>query len=108
LLGTPAFPEYPSGHSSVSGAAVAVLAAYFGDDSAFEVGTDSALLPVGSVKRSFTKFSDALREVSDSRVAGGIHFRSATDDGEAQGRAVGGHVFQKAMKPARTGCESCY
>jgi membrane-associated phospholipid phosphatase len=35
--GTPAHPEYPSGHSTVSGAAAFVLAAAFGDETSFTV-----------------------------------------------------------------------
>ncbi|PYI88531.1 MAG: chemotaxis protein CheB, partial [Verrucomicrobia bacterium] len=35
LLITPAFPEYPGGHSTASGVAAAILAAYYGDDTAF-------------------------------------------------------------------------
>lgn len=50
LLGvTPAHPEYPSGHSTVSGAAVAVLGALFGDDTPFSVDSE---VP-GSHTRSF-------------------------------------------------------
>src|SRR5437870_2328196 len=35
LLITPAHPEYPSGHSSASGATTTVLAAFFGDNNDF-------------------------------------------------------------------------
>ncbi|HMA28833.1 MAG TPA: vanadium-dependent haloperoxidase, partial [Thermoanaerobaculia bacterium] len=40
LLVTPAFPEYPSGHSTVSGAAAGVLAAVFGSGADFTVDSD--------------------------------------------------------------------
>ena len=35
LLNTPPFPEYPSGHSTQSGAAAVVLTAFFGDNYKF-------------------------------------------------------------------------
>src|ERR1700759_23767 len=38
--GTPAHPEYPSGHSTVSGAAATVLTRMFGEDTAFTVTSD--------------------------------------------------------------------
>jgi large repetitive protein len=38
--GTPAHPEYPSGHSTVSGSAAAILAAVFGENTSFTVTTD--------------------------------------------------------------------
>src|SRR5206468_11380532 len=40
LLITPAHPEYPSGHSTASGAASAILAAFFGDDNEFSVTSE--------------------------------------------------------------------
>ena len=39
ILNTPPFPEYPSGHSTQSGAAAAVLTAFFGDNFAFDDDT---------------------------------------------------------------------
>ncbi|MDB5540219.1 MAG: superfamily protein, partial [Devosia sp.] len=41
ILNTPPFPEYPSGHSAVSGAMDAVMTAFFGEDYAFEDKTGS-------------------------------------------------------------------
>ena len=35
ILNTPPFPEYPSGHSTASAAAAALLTAFFGEDDAF-------------------------------------------------------------------------
>jgi hypothetical protein len=95
LLITPAFPEYPSGHSTVSGAAAAVLTGYFGENSAFSVGSDV----MTGVVRSFTSFTAATDEVKDARVFAGIHFRTACDDGNATGRAVGDYVMQHALLP---------
>ena len=95
LLITPAFPEYPSGHSTVSGAAAAVLTDTFGENTAFQIGSDVML----GVQRSFTSFTNATDEVKDARVFGGIHFRTACDDGDATGRAVGNYVLQHALLP---------
>ena len=95
LVVTPAHPEYPSGHSTVSGAAVAVLGRLFGDGTSFSV--DSELLP--GVIRSFKRFSDALAEIHDARVWGGIHFRSACRDGSIMGQAVGALVLSEALRP---------
>lgn len=95
LLITPAFPEYPSGHSTVSGAAAAVLTDYFGENSVFNVNSDVML----GVVRSFTSFTAATDEIKDARVFGGIHFRTACNDGDATGRAVGDYVLQHALLP---------
>jgi hypothetical protein len=53
LFATPAHPEYPSGHSCLSGAAGRVLANYFGEHTSFSVDSDV----MAGVTRSFTSFS---------------------------------------------------
>ncbi|MEW9834383.1 vanadium-dependent haloperoxidase [Mesorhizobium marinum] len=89
ILNTPPFPEYPSGHSTVSGAMDAVLTAFFGDNYAFEDKTGS---PDGRNPRSFKSFRAAADEAGISRMYGGIHFRSAIVDGLEQGRCIGGYT----------------
>jgi len=71
LLTTPNFPEYTSGHSTFSGAAAGVLAAFYGtDDIVFTTTSDG--LP--GVERTYTSFSQAAEEAGMSRIYGGIHF----------------------------------
>ena len=89
LLITPPFPEYPSGHSTQSGAAAEVLTAFFGEDFAFE---DATHLDDGLKPRQFPSFWAAAQEAGMSRLYGGIHFRSAIDQGLEQGRCIGRHV----------------
>jgi hypothetical protein len=93
ILNTPPFPEYPSGHSTVSGAMDAVLTAFFGEDYAFEDKTGS---PDGRNPRSYKSFHEAAEEAGISRLYGGIHFRSAIVDGLAQGRCIG--EYTNALK----------
>lgn len=86
LLNTPPFPEYPSGHSTQSGAAATVLTAIFGDARGFTDGTGSA---DGLAPRRFASFWDAAEEAGISRLYAGIHFRAAIERGLEQGRCVG-------------------
>ena len=85
ILNTPPFPEYPSGHSVVSGAMDAVMTAFFGDNFSFEDKTGS---PDGRKARTFPSFHAAAEEAGISRMYGGIHFRSAIVDGLAQGHCI--------------------
>lgn len=86
ILITPPFPEYPSGHSTQSGAAATVLTAFFGENFAFTDNThEKDKLP----NRSFKSFWDAANEAGVSRLYGGIHFRAAIDRGLDQGRCIG-------------------
>jgi hypothetical protein len=91
--GTPAHPEYPSGHSTVSGAAAFVLTDAFGDDTPFTVTSE-----VRSGTRAFPSFSAAVAEIADARVFGGIHFRTACTRGNTLGQAVAGYVLHHAMR----------
>jgi len=86
MLITPPFPEYPSGHSTQSGAAAAVLTAFFGAGFAF---SDATHVDDGIPARDFPDFWAAAQEAGISRMYGGIHFRAAIDRGLEQGRCIG-------------------
>jgi len=95
LIVTPPFPEYPSGHSSASGAAATILADYFGEGTPFTVGSD---VMTGTV-RSFANFSDARAEIKNARIYGGIHFRTACDDADLLGTNVAYWVLGHSALP---------
>lgn len=92
LFPTPPFPEYPSGHSTLSGAAAEVLIGLLGDSTSF---TDSTQVDIGAPARSFRNFSHARDEVAISRVYGGIHFMPAVVNGMVQGQCIGQRVLQR-------------
>ena len=89
LLTTPPFPEYPSGHSTQSGAAATVLTAIFGDNFAFDDPTHEE---DGIMARHYGSFWQAADEAAMSRIYGGIHFRAAAERGLEQGRCVGAYT----------------
>jgi len=91
--GTPAHPEYPSGHSTVSGAAAYILASEFGEDTAFSTTSDVRL---GT--RSFLSFTAATSEIADARVFGGIHNRTSCTRGNLLGRTVADYVAKHAFR----------
>ncbi len=91
--GTPAHPEYPSGHSTVSGSAAFILSAAFGENTAFSVTSD-----VRPGTRTFSSFADAVAEVANARVFGGIHFRTSCVRANTLGRAVADYVSKHAMR----------
>ena len=94
LIVTPPHPDYVSTHSALTAAAIAVLSHYFGNNSSFVV--DSEFSP--GVVRSFSDFPSAQVELNNARVFGGIHFRTACEDGEALGTAVGRFVLRSAFQ----------
>jgi hypothetical protein len=92
LIVTPNFPEYPSGHATVSPAAAVVLQATFGNSGPFTL--DSDVLP--GVLHSFNSFAAAADEAFVARIYGGIHFRTSCRDGHQLGVAVGNDVLANA------------
>jgi hypothetical protein len=85
-LQTPPFPEYTSGHSVITSAAADVLTNFFGEGFTFSDTTENKYL---GLVRSFPSINDAANETCISRLYGGIHFRSAIEEGKKQGTAIG-------------------
>ena len=93
---TPPFPDYVSGHSTFSGAAATVLPLFYGtQDLPFTTGSD--FLP--GVYRSFSTCLDAAEEAAMSRIYGGIHFRSASEDGLQAGISIGEWTATHYLQP---------
>ena len=95
LIPTPPFPEYPSGHSTVSAAAGEVLTALLGDG-AF---SDSTGLTIGHPVRRFESFRAAAHEAGQSRVYGGIHFGYGNLGGRSLGECIGSKVLERMQPP---------
>jgi PAP2 superfamily len=89
LFATPAHPEYPSGHSCLSGAAAAVLGREFGQIPV-TIESDTML----GVSRRFHGVAAALEEVKNARIFAGIHFRSATEAGTTLGADAAAYVIE--------------
>jgi hypothetical protein len=84
---TPLFPEYPSGHSVASAAAADVLTSLFG----IVAFTDTTHVPDGEAPRSFTSIRAAADEAAMSRLYGGIHYRTAIENGITMGECIAQH-----------------
>jgi hypothetical protein len=94
---TPPFPDYVSGHSTFSAAAATVLPLFYGtEDLPFTTGSD--FLP--GVYRSFSTSFDAADEAAASRIYGGIHFRSASEDGLQAGISIGEWTVTHYLLPS--------
>jgi hypothetical protein len=90
LIATPPYPDHSSGHSSLSSSYVQTLQDFFGMDKI----SFSATNPAFGTTRSFTRFSDAIKEIVSARVWSGIHFRYA----DTSGANIGKHVAHFRLK----------
>ncbi len=94
-LQTPPFPEYTSGHSTISASAATVLTALFGSNFAFHDNSDLQYI---GMEKDFNSFEEAAAEASVSRIYGGIHYRFTADISSAQGNKLGAFIIGKLGK----------
>lgn len=92
----PPFPDHPSGHGCVSGAALHTMKNFFGTD---KIAFDVFSVRFPGEPRHFDRFSHALKEIIDARVWGGIHFRNADVQGAVIGRKVVHLMEKKYFQP---------
>lgn len=94
LVTTPPYPEYDSGHQSISGASQAVLTAYFGPQpmEAFSEG-------LAGVIRRWSSFAAAADDAFMARIWGGIHFRFAMRDTRVRAERIAAYVLENAARP---------
>src|ERR671910_2496677 len=99
-LVTPGFPDHPAGHTCISGATVHALKAFFGTDKVAFTVISNKCSPAPCPPRSFDRFSEALKEIIDARVWGGIHFRTADVQGAVLGQKVVHNMEKHYFQPA--------
>jgi len=99
---TPNHPEYPAAHGCFSGASCETLTFFFGTDK-FNFTMDSLVAGLTEPVRHYTSFSQALQDILDARVYGGMHFRNSTQQGAIIGKQVSHfatrHFFQPVRRP---------
>lgn len=104
FIESPPFPEYPSGHSVVSGSAWVILTRMLGPvafvDETHRIFNHPDVLP----QRQFYSFEHAANEAGISRLYGGIHYRSAIENGLRQGECIGNYAMNSiSLNPVRQG-----
>ena len=97
LLVTPPHPDYTSGHTCFTAASMDTLAFFFHTDRM----SFSAHSADSGTTRSFTCFSQAVTEVINARIWGGIHTRAADVQGAKIGTEVSDYVTARFFKPLK-------
>ena len=98
LLDTPNFAEYPCGHCTLAGALGEVMEAEVGPRPATGVRVASMAIPTSAVQ-VLPSWDEWVRQVSDSRIYGGVHYRFSNDAGEAIGRRTARMLIDQVMRP---------
>ena len=92
LFNTPGHPEFPSAHAVNSAAIATMLTDVLGDNFQFTLNTYDYL---GLPARSYNSFHEMAKEMSDSRVFGGIHYQASCDKGIWQGEKVAQNILNR-------------
>jgi hypothetical protein len=95
LIVTPAHPEYPSAHAVLQSAGAEVIKKAFGNHAGFD--TTAATVP--GLTRHFEDVDAFVADGQAGRIYGGMHFRTAVEEGRKQGRKVGKLVLETALLP---------
>jgi hypothetical protein len=97
LLVTPPHPDFTSGHTCFTAASMGALKYFFGrDDIPF-----SAYSEQSGTTRYFSSFSQAIAEVIEARIWGGIHTRTADVEGAKIGAQVTSYMIQNYFQPRK-------
>ena len=100
LIATPNFQEYPCGHCTLAGSIAEVMQHESGWKPGQGVRVGSLLNPT-SVVQVLPDWNEWARQVSDSRMYGGVHYRFSNEAGEEIGRKAARMVMDKALKPLK-------
>lgn len=101
-VGNPPYPEYPSGHACITGAASETYSALFGAD---RISVELFSSVTGTT-RHYRTAGQLDADAMNGRLWLGLHFRKAMADGNALGHAVaadviGSHLQQVEHGPGR-------
>jgi hypothetical protein len=85
LLGTPPFPDFPSGHAQTGGAFAAVFTSLLGPNYSFTLHTYDNL---GMTPRPYLSFNEMAEDIGRSRVYAGIHYTYSCTEARRQGEKI--------------------
>jgi hypothetical protein len=88
FLGTPPYPEYPSGLAGVYTPCLQILTRAYGDIPV----SDDAYVWRGIPARHYTSFTKLAEEAANSRLYGGIHYRWTQDATLEIGKQLGNEI----------------
>jgi hypothetical protein len=90
VFGTPAHPDFPSGHSANGGAFAAMMSSILGDNYQFTLHTYDNL---GMAPRTYKSFDEMAVDVGKSRVYAGIHYTYSCVEGKKQGENISQNIL---------------
>ena len=97
FLPTPPYPEHPSGYNCLTSSMMNTAKGFFGNKMTFTVERTP-----GGTARTYTRFTDVVRDTINARIYLGIHFRTGDVQGAILGKNVakwvGSHFFERTCR----------
>jgi hypothetical protein len=101
LVTTPNHPEYPAAHGCVTGALAYSVENFFGTEKINLTLTSTSVPGVPMAQHTFTNTRDLVKEVTDARVYGGMHYQTSGVHGAAIAEKVAPWVLKNYFRPVR-------
>ncbi len=98
LLRTPSQPEYPCGHCGFAGTVAGIVEAEMSPPPGGYAFTSDSLT---NATLRFASLADYAQTASDSRIWGGVHFRTTNQPSIAMGRALAKLVRERFAPPLK-------
>jgi len=95
LIDAPMHPEYPSGHSILAGAIGVVLKA---DTAGTQPMLATSSPTAKGATRRWTSIDAFVTEIGESRIYGGIHYRTAIQVANAMGEQIGALAVERVLR----------
>ena len=98
LITTPTHPEYPCGHCIFAAGIAEYMKTEVGNAPAWGVRVSSLSIRNAAVQL-LPSWDEWVRQVSYSRILGGVHFRNSNEVAEQMGREIATLAMAKVMRP---------
>ena len=96
FLVTPPYPDHPSGYNCATSSMMHAAKRFFGNNKMpFTVERTP-----GGTARTYTRFTDVVRDTIDARIYLGIHFRAPDVQGATLGKNVANWVASHYLRPS--------
>lgn len=96
IAGTPNHPEYPAAHSCATSTWSLLTAHFLGTD---QINFTGETLVDGRQPRFWPTVQDALFDVANGRIWGGVHYRFSTETGAALAKNVADNIIANYFQP---------
>jgi hypothetical protein len=99
LVPSPPYPDHPSGYNCATGSFMHAAKNFFGTNRISFDLVKLATATAPEATRSYTRFTDVIKDTINARIWLGIHFRTPDVQGAQLGREVADYLDDRFLEP---------